>query len=78
VKPAVALGKLGGSVPPIEVRVRLIGEAAAAFKDYERAYQAAHGEPADQAALAAQMIAAFIESDRGFAAWRRSHSANGA
>ncbi len=72
-KPAVALGRIGGSTPPVELKIRLTGDTASAFADYQRAYQHAHGEAPDKDALAAQMLTAFIESDRGFAAWRRSN-----
>jgi hypothetical protein len=69
----VALGKIGGTAAPVELKIKRTGEPAAVFADYQRAYQAAHGETPDRDALAAHMLAAFIESDRGFAAWRRSH-----
>lgn len=77
-KPAVALSKLGGALPPIELKVRLAGEMAAAFADYQRAYQLTHGEAADPGALASQMVTAFIESDRGFVAWRKHNPDTGA
>lgn len=72
-KPAVALGKLGGSAAPVELKIRLVGDAATAFADYQRAYQQTHGEAPDKDALAAQIIAAFIESDKGFVKWRRNN-----
>jgi len=72
-KPVVALGRIGGGAPPVELKIRLAGDSAAVFADYLRAYQQAYGEAPDKDALAAHMLAAFIESDKGFAAWRRSH-----
>lgn len=72
-KPAVALGKIGGSAAPVELKIKLTGDTAAAFADYQRAYQHAHGEAPDKDALAAHMLTAFIEADKGFAAWRRAH-----
>jgi hypothetical protein len=71
--PAVALGKLGGSAAPVELKIKLAGDTAAAFADYQRAYQQTHGEAPDKDALAAQMIAAFIESDKGFVKWRKKN-----
>ena len=72
-KPAVALGKIGGSAAPVELKIKLTGDTASAFADYQRAYHQAYGEAPDKDALAAHMLAAFIESDRGFAAWRRTN-----
>ena len=69
----IVLGKIGGSAAPVELKIKLMGEPAAVFADYQRAYQAAHGDAPDKDALAAHMLAAFIEADRGFAAWRRAN-----
>lgn len=69
----LALGKIGGSAQPVDLKVRLTGDPAATFADYQRAYQQAYGEAPDKDALAAHMLAAFMESDKGFAAWRRSN-----
>jgi hypothetical protein len=70
---SIALGKIGGNVVPVDLKVKLTGVVARAFADYQRAYKAAHGEDPDKEALAASMIQAFIESDKGFAAWRRAN-----
>ena len=72
-KPVVALGRIGGNAPPVELKMKLTGDMASAFADYQRAYEQAYGEAPDKDALALQMLCAFIESDKGFAAWRRSH-----
>ena len=72
-KPIVALGKIGGSAPPVELKIRLTGDIAATFADYQRAYHQAHGEAPDKDALGGHMLAAFMESDKGFAAWRRTN-----
>ena len=72
-KPVVALGKIGGSAAPVELKIKLTGDMASAFADYQRAYQHAYGEAPDKDALAVHMLTAFIESDKGFAAWRRHH-----
>ena len=72
-KPAVALGKIGTDNTPLEIKVRLVGDQVAAFRDYQRAYQAAHGETVDPGVLASHMLSAFIEADRGFAMWRKTN-----
>jgi len=69
----VVLPKISAECAPLEIKARLTGDLASAVKDYQRAYQARHGEPIEAGSLAAQMIAAFIESDRGFHAWRKSN-----
>jgi len=70
---AIALGKIGGNAAPLDLKVKLTGDTAKAFADYQRAYRAAHGEDPDKDVLGASMIQAFIESDKGFSAWRRSN-----
>jgi hypothetical protein len=72
-KPAVLLPKISAECAPLEIKARLTGELASAFKDYQRAYQVRHGEPIEAGVLAAQMVAAFIETDRGFHAWRKAN-----
>ncbi len=72
-KPAVALAKVTLHDKILELKVKLTGEAAVLFADYQRAYQVQHGEAVDQGVLASQMLAAFIDADRGFAAWRRAN-----
>jgi hypothetical protein len=72
-KPAVGLSKIGGSAAPVELKIKLTGDAASAFADYQRAYEQTHGDQADKDALAAHMLAAFMESDKGFANWRKNN-----
>ena len=69
----MALGKIGGSAPPVELKIKLTGDNAAVFADYQRAYEHAYGEAPDKDALGAHMLAAFMESDKGFAAWRKAN-----
>lgn len=77
-KPAVGMARIGAEPQPIELKAKLSGDLASAFKDYLRAYQARHGEAVEAGVLAAQMIAQFIEADRGFALWRRANPEIGA
>jgi hypothetical protein len=76
-KPSVVLTKIGAEPAPLELKVRLPGELAETFKDYQRAYLARHGEAVEGGALAARIIAAFIEADRGFATWRKANPEGG-
>ena len=72
-KPAVSLSKISTEEKVVEFKLKLTGTLAALFDDYRRAYQVAHGELLDPAVLAAHMLAAYVGSDRAFAAWRRDN-----
>lgn len=76
-KPAVALAKIGADNVPLELKVRLTGDLVAAFRDYQRAYRATHSEDIDPSALASHILAAFIDADKGFAAWRKNNPETG-
>ena len=69
----LALGKVDLEEKSLEVRLRLKGAAAVDLQDYQRAYQALNGEPIETEPLVASILAAFIASDRGFAAWRKAN-----
>lgn len=69
----VSLSKISTEEKTVEFKLKLAGPLAIAFEDYRRAYQAAHGELVDPAVMAAHMLAAYVEGDRAFAAWRRDH-----
>jgi hypothetical protein len=73
-KPAVSLAKISTEEKTVEFKLKLVGALAMAFDDYRRAYQVAHGELLDPAVLAAHVLAAYVESDRAFAAWRRDNA----
>ena len=64
------------SKPPrsAQVRVTLDGELNAALDNYARYYEHVHGDPVEPRALIAEMLRAFIEADREFQAWSRSHT----
>jgi hypothetical protein len=72
-KPAVAIARIGAEPAPLELKARLTGETASAFKDYQRAYLDAHGEVPEPGALVAQILGAFMKADRGFLAWRKAN-----
>jgi hypothetical protein len=69
----LALPKIDLEEKSLEVRLRLKGKAAVDLLDYQRAYQALNGGPIDAEPLVQSILAAFIEADRGFQAWRKAH-----
>ena len=74
-KPPVplALPKIDLEEKTLEVRLRLKGKAALDLADYQRAYQALNGEAIEPEPLVASILTAFIDGDRGFAAWRKAN-----
>jgi hypothetical protein len=75
--PALALPKIDLEEKTVEVRLRLKGKAAMDLMDYQRAYQALNGEAIEAEPLVAHILAAFIEADRGFQAWRKAAPKSG-
>lgn len=71
----LALPKIDFEEKTLEVRLRLKGKAAVDLADYQRAYQALNGAAIEAEPLVASILTAFIEGDRGFAAWRRTNPA---
>lgn len=69
-KTGLALAKIELEEKSIDLRLRLKGKSAVDLADYQAAYAEANGE-IDLEVLAAHMLAAFIEADKGFQAWRR-------
>lgn len=69
----LALPKIDLEEKSLDVRLRLKGKAAIDFQDYQRAYEAANGEKVEPEVLAAHVLAAFFEADRGFQTWRRAN-----
>ncbi len=59
----------------VEVKVRLKGPAAVELSDYQRAYKALNGKPIELEPMVAGVLHAFIETDRGFQAWRKAEAA---
>jgi len=72
-KPVVALAKVVKHDQVLEIKVKLAGEDVERFNDYQRAYQIAHGEPIEPGVLMLALAMEAIDSDRGFAAWRRTN-----
>ncbi|MBV9511527.1 MAG: DUF2274 domain-containing protein [Caulobacteraceae bacterium] len=71
----IALAKLDLEEKTLEVRLRFKGKAALDVADYQRAYQAAHGQAVEAEPLILSIVQAHIEADRGFQAWRRANPA---
>ena len=72
-KAAVSLSKISTEEKSVEFKLKLTGRLAITFEDYRRAYQVAHGEQVDPSVLAVHMLAAYVENDKAFAAWRRDN-----
>ena len=73
--PALALQKIDLEEKNLEVKLRLRGKAAVDLLDYQRAYQALNGSAIDADPLVQSIVAAFLEADRGFQAWRKANPA---
>jgi hypothetical protein len=73
--PPLALAKIDLEEKSLEVRLRLKGKAAVDLADYQRAYQAANGQAVEAEPLVLHILAAFIDADRGFQAWRKANPA---
>ena len=69
----LSLPKIDLEEKSLEVKLRLKGKAAVDLLDYQRAYQALHGAPIEAEPLVQSILAAFMEADRGFQAWRKAH-----
>lgn len=58
----------------VQVRVTVLGELNATLGNYARYYEHVHGDPVEPRALIPEMLRAFMDADREFQAWSRSHS----
>jgi hypothetical protein len=71
--PTLALPRIDLDEKLLDVRLRLKGKAAVDLADYQRAYAATNGHPVEPEPLIQHILAAFIEADRGFQAWRKAN-----
>ena len=69
----LALPKIELEEKSLEVKFRLKGRAAVDLLDYKRAHQALNDQEVDIEVLVQSMLAKFIETDRGFQAWRKAN-----
>jgi hypothetical protein len=72
----IALPKFDLEEKSLEVRLRLKGKAALDVADYQRAYQAAHGQAVEIEPLIANIVQAHIDRDKGFQSWRKANPAD--
>jgi hypothetical protein len=68
----LALPKIELEEKSLEVKFRLKGRSAVDLLDYKRAHQALNDQEVD-IELAQSMLAKFIETDKGFQAWRKAN-----
>jgi len=57
-----------------QVRVTLAAELIVALENYARYYEHIHGDSVEPRTLIPEMLRAFIDADREFVAWARSHT----
>ena len=69
------LGRITKPLPPVQVRVRLAGELNVDLEAYARYYQDTQHEAVSLSALMTEMLRAFLDSDREFKEWLRTHPA---
>lgn len=68
----LALPKIEKEEKTLDLRLRLKGRAALDLTEYQKAYEAEHGEAIDTELLAQHIIATFLERDRGFQLRRKA------
>ena len=73
----LALPKFEREERTLDLRLRLKGRPALDLAEYQKAYEAEHGEPIDTELLAQHIIATFLERDRGFQLRRKSGQGDG-
>lgn len=69
----LALAKIELEERSLEVKFRLKGRSAVDLLDYKRAHQALNDQDVDIEVLVQSMLARFIETDKGFQAWRKAN-----
>ena len=57
-----------------QVRITLAAELIATLENYARYYEHIHGDSVEPRTLIPEMLRAFIDADREFVAWARSHT----
>ena len=73
---ALALPKLDREEKTLDLRLRLKGRAAVDLTEYQKAYEADHGETIETELLAQHIIATFLERDKAFQARLKSGGAS--
>jgi hypothetical protein len=65
----VGLARIDTEDQSVDLKLKLKGKLASELNAYREAYAEAHGHPVDLEALAPQMLASFMASDRNFQGW---------
>ena len=72
-KTALALGKIDLEEKTTDLRLKLKGKLAVDLADYQRAFAQANEQSLELEQLVPHILAAFIDADKGFQAWRKAH-----
>ena len=74
-KPTLSLAKIDLEAKVTDLRLRLRGKLAIDLVDYQRAYAQSNAQDIALEQLVPHMLAAFIDADKGFQAWRKAQPA---
>jgi|GEM_PF-2109149 len=66
------LARITKPVRSVQVRIMLAGDLNSSLERYTRYYEQVHGEAVDPRVLIAEIVRAFLNSDREFQAWSRA------
>ena len=75
-KTALALGKIDLEEKTTDLRLKLKGKLAVDLADYQRAFAQANDQSLELDQLVPHILAAFIDADKGFQAWRKAQPAS--
>ena len=70
----VSLARIDTDEQTVHLKLQLKGRLATDLAAYQKAYAEAHGQAIELELLAAQMLASFMVSDRGFQGWLKRQS----
>ena len=73
---ALALGKIDLEEKTTDLRLKLKGKLAVDLADYQRAFAQANDQSLELDQLVPHILAAFIDADKGFQAWRKAQPAS--
>jgi hypothetical protein len=72
-KPTLSLAKIDLEEKVTDLRLRLRGKLAVDLVDYQRAYAQSNAQDVALEQLVPHILSTFMESDRGFQAWRKAN-----
>lgn len=76
-KPTLSLAKIDLEEKVTDLRLRLRGKLAVDLVDYQRAYAQSNAQDIALEQLVPHILSTFMESDRGFQAWRKANPISG-